>query len=527
MFTVSYDAPLMHHGVKGMKWGVRRYQNRDGSLTSAGRAHYGKSGSGSGRSMGGGRASGSRKGGKKPLTAAQKAERKRKLIKGAKIAAAALGTAAVVGGTAYAVNRYRQGQRAKLLENPFPRSKYDPSVRGLHINTSSMRDDSRAGRSINGFRVQERPGASAGREFGVGPGFKTGSNKGSYNPTTGEYKGVYDATIPRHTNSPKGSYTSPFARSNPDTSRGMHINTSSMRDDTRAGRTVNGYRVQERPGSSAGREHSAVAGGFKTGSNRGSYNPATGEFKGVYDSRIPTHTNSPKGSYETPWDIRTRNILDSNARAAKRRKAEARAEGWEPIPMYKPKKSGASQNAWNGVAREVRGSSAGKERSAVAGGFKTGSNRGSYNPTTGEYKGVYDSRIPKHTNSPKGSFTTYSAKASEANKAAARAARADGVATYRPGVNRSSSARSVGSPYSRNGYSAGASAALARAASRPDDAVMYKPRSSSGDRVQAANAHAQASTSSARDFLRARTAYQERLGLTGPGHYNTGKRRRK
>lgn len=28
---------LYHHGVKGMKWGVRRYQNSDGSLTSAGK----------------------------------------------------------------------------------------------------------------------------------------------------------------------------------------------------------------------------------------------------------------------------------------------------------------------------------------------------------------------------------------------------------------------------------------------------------------------------------------------------------
>lgn len=37
----NYSNEIMHSGIKGMKWGVRRYQNKDGSLTDAGKKRYG------------------------------------------------------------------------------------------------------------------------------------------------------------------------------------------------------------------------------------------------------------------------------------------------------------------------------------------------------------------------------------------------------------------------------------------------------------------------------------------------------
>ena len=33
------NSQLYHHGILGMKWGVRRFQNKDGSLTSDGKRH--------------------------------------------------------------------------------------------------------------------------------------------------------------------------------------------------------------------------------------------------------------------------------------------------------------------------------------------------------------------------------------------------------------------------------------------------------------------------------------------------------
>ncbi len=47
-----YEDFIEHHGIKGQKWGNRRYQNSDGSLTALGRVHYGVGAARSGISKG-------------------------------------------------------------------------------------------------------------------------------------------------------------------------------------------------------------------------------------------------------------------------------------------------------------------------------------------------------------------------------------------------------------------------------------------------------------------------------------------
>lgn len=39
---MTYSTELYHYGIKGQKWGVRRFQNADGSYTEAGKKRYGR-----------------------------------------------------------------------------------------------------------------------------------------------------------------------------------------------------------------------------------------------------------------------------------------------------------------------------------------------------------------------------------------------------------------------------------------------------------------------------------------------------
>ena len=95
MDYIISNGELYHHGVKGQRWGVRRFQNKDGSLTKAGRKKYDSSEKTSGK--------------KKAQESSEKLERRKqrgkRILKTALIVGGAVtvGAAASVG--AYVLNK--------------------------------------------------------------------------------------------------------------------------------------------------------------------------------------------------------------------------------------------------------------------------------------------------------------------------------------------------------------------------------------------------------------------------------------
>ena len=117
----DYRNYLEHHGIRGMKWGVRRFQNADGSYTSAGKGRYGV---GDGESYKGVKSvrgiegkiksavgNAGRKISGSDLTPEQKAARNAKIKK---VALAVAGTAAVAAGS-YASHKYYKSTMTEAM----------------------------------------------------------------------------------------------------------------------------------------------------------------------------------------------------------------------------------------------------------------------------------------------------------------------------------------------------------------------------------------------------------------------------
>ena len=101
IWEYQYTDELYHHGIKGQKWGVRRFEDRNGNLTPAGKRRYSVD-----------------EAGKRRLSKEEKRSRAKKI--GAAVGAGVAGTAAVGAGVYAYKHRNRNGDIKRLMQPALP-----------------------------------------------------------------------------------------------------------------------------------------------------------------------------------------------------------------------------------------------------------------------------------------------------------------------------------------------------------------------------------------------------------------------
>jgi len=107
MWTYNYTDELYHHGVKGMRWGVRRYQNEDGSLTPAGKR-------------------------REQMTPEERSARRKKIAKGVAIGVGTTAAAAAAAAGGYALYRKMKNDPDKAIKD---------GIKTMAKNRHRMSDD--------------------------------------------------------------------------------------------------------------------------------------------------------------------------------------------------------------------------------------------------------------------------------------------------------------------------------------------------------------------------------------------------
>lgn len=154
-----YESYLMHHGIKGQKWGIRRFEKKGGGLTSAGKSRYGeayekslKSGKSNLAKSGGKKSSGKAvsKTGKKQRTQEEQAKHDARVKKaktalkvGAGLAAAGLAAYGAKKGI-HKLNESVQTKRGKEAANLHLKMFYDkPGNSNANVIASAKRRSQR------------------------------------------------------------------------------------------------------------------------------------------------------------------------------------------------------------------------------------------------------------------------------------------------------------------------------------------------------------------------------------------------